>query len=215
MLDIVIAQLSTIGGPVLVALFAVSLVALTVTIFKALQFSSLGVGRHGPATDAMKQWIAGDVLAADALVAKSGAALSLVVKASIDSLRAKPRDMELARQAATQTATQLLAKIGANLRVIEAVVQAAPMLGLLGTVIGMIEAFGKVAEGGGAADPSALAGGIWIALTTTALGLAIAIPFYFVSVWLEARVDSERAAMESVVADLAFVAAPTKATFSR
>ncbi|MGL4867671.1 MAG: MotA/TolQ/ExbB proton channel family protein, partial [Cetobacterium sp.] len=50
-----------------------------------------------------------------------------------------------------------------------------PMIGLLGTVTGMIEAFGKIAVSG-AGDPNAVAGGISQALLTTAAGLIIAIP---------------------------------------
>jgi len=56
--------------------------------------------------------------------------------------------------------------------------QAAPMLGLLGTVVGMIKAFGTL-EQTGAADPSQLAGSISLALFTTAAGLIVAIPAIF------------------------------------
>ena len=60
---------------------------------------------------------------------------------------------------------------------VSTIVKAAPMLGLLGTVVGMINAFGKLAvKTGGATDPSALADDISFALFTTALGLSIAIP---------------------------------------
>jgi len=52
----------------------------------------------------------------------------------------------------------------------------APMLGLLGTVSGMIATFQKVAELQGQVNPSVLAGGIWEALLTTAFGLLVAIP---------------------------------------
>ena len=204
MFDIIIAQLSTFGGPVLIALFVVSIVATSVTVFKAIQFARLGVGRHRAAQQAMQRWIAGDTVTAMNIVAHDNAQLSQVLNAAMTSFAYYPGDAGLARQAATQTAIQSLTVIGKNLRAIEAVVQASPMLGLLGTVIGMIEAFGKVSEGGGAADPSALAGGIWIALTTTALGLAVAIPFYFVSVWLESRVEAERAAMDAAIADVTF-----------
>lgn len=74
------------------------------------------------------------------------------------------------------------------------------MLGLLGTVIGMISAFGELSSKGGAIDPSALAGGIWVALITTAAGLTVAIPVYFLSMWFEARVDYERMSMEAAIA---------------
>lgn len=204
MFDIIIAQLSTFGGPVLIALFVVSIVATTITVFKVLQFARLGVGRHGPAQAAMQRWNTGDTVTAMNIVAHDNAQLSQVLNAAMTSLAYYPGDAALARQAATQTAIQSLTTIGKNLRAIEAVVQASPMLGLLGTVIGMIEAFGKVSAGGGAADPSALAGGIWIALTTTAMGLAVAIPFYFVSVWLESRVEAERSAMDAAIADVTF-----------
>jgi biopolymer transport protein ExbB len=52
----------------------------------------------------------------------------------------------------------------------------APMLGLLGTVSGMVATFQTVAELQGAVNPSVLAGGIWEALLTTAFGLIVAIP---------------------------------------
>lgn len=204
MFDIIIAQLTTFGGPILIALFAVSVVATAITVFKVLQFARLGVGRHRPAQAAMQRWNAGDTVTAMNIVSHDTSQLSLVLNAAMTSFAYYPGDAGLARQSATQTALQSLTTIGKYLRAIEAVVQASPMLGLLGTVIGMIEAFGKVSEGGGAADPSALAGGIWIALTTTALGLAVAIPFYFVSVWLESRVEAERAAMDAAIADVTF-----------
>lgn len=204
MLDIILAQLATFGGPVLVALFAVSVVATATSIFKIMQFSRLGVGQHRVARQALHHWSTGDAETAMHLVSSDQSQLSQVLNSAMTSLAYYPGDTAMARQAATQTALESLALISKYLRIIESVVQAAPMLGLLGTVIGMIEAFGKVSEGGGAADPSALAGGIWIALTTTALGLTIAIPFYFISVWLESRVESERAAMDAAIADVTF-----------
>ena len=60
-----------------------------------------------------------------------------------------------------------------SLQVIAAI---APLLGLLGTVFGMIEAFQQMEIAGKNVDPSILSGGIWEALLTTAFGLAIAIP---------------------------------------
>ena len=59
---------------------------------------------------------------------------------------------------------------------ISLIAQAAPMLGLFGTVLGMVGAFGTLASGDGSADPSALAGDISVALLTTLWGLVTAIP---------------------------------------
>lgn len=199
MQDIVLSQLGTIGGPVLVALLAVSLAATATSIFKMVQFFMLGVGHHRRAEAALNAWQSGDTVGAIDHVARDEAALSRVVRAAMTVYAQPPHEAERAQQAGILEAQSNLLSAGRYLRLIEAVVQAAPMLGLLGTVLGMIEAFGNVAKGSGAADSSALANGIWIALTTTALGLAIAIPFYFISIWLEARVDAERAAMDLAI----------------
>ncbi len=73
------------------------------------------------------------------------------------------------------------------------------MLGLLGTVIGMISAFGNLALSQEMADPRLLAAGIWTALTTTALGLAIALVAYFLANWLEGRIEDERLTIEIAI----------------
>ena len=86
-----------------------------------------------------------------------------------------------------------------RMRLLEIVVQAAPMLGLLGTVIGMIDAFSVLAMSDGAVDPAQLAGGIWVALTTTALGLAVALVAFFLASWFESRIDRERAMIEAAI----------------
>jgi biopolymer transport protein ExbB len=203
--DVLIQELSTAGGPVLVALFLVSIAATATTIFKALQFARMGVGRRKNLERAMNLWHAGEMAEAYHLVTNDRSPVSAAVAAAMNVLGHNPRDASGARQVATQSAMASLIVLGRHLRIVESVVQAAPMLGLLGTVIGMIEAFGKVSQGGGAADPAALANGIWIALTTTAMGLAVAIPFYFISVWLESRVEGERSAMDAAIAEVTLV----------
>lgn len=66
----------------------------------------------------------------------------------------------------------------------------APLLGLFGTVLGMIDAFrGLAVSAGAAGESSALASGIWEALLTTAVGLSIAIPFAVMHALLEAKLE--------------------------
>jgi len=76
-----------------------------------------------------------------------------------------------------------------HLRVINGVASIAPLLGLLGTVWGMLESFSKVAEAGAMGNTSELASGIALALVTTAAGLIIAIPSLVVYMYLSGRVD--------------------------
>ena len=63
-----------------------------------------------------------------------------------------------------------------GMRALELIAAVAPLLGLLGTVFGMIEAFRALEQAGSQVDPSLLSGGIWEALLTTAAGLSVAIP---------------------------------------
>ena len=64
-----------------------------------------------------------------------------------------------------------------------------PLLGLLGTVIGMIDSFNELELGGSLVDPSILAGGIWTALLTTAMGLIVAIPALVSHYFLEKKIN--------------------------
>src|SRR5262249_28066281 len=72
----------------------------------------------------------------------------------------------------------------------------APLLGLLGTVSGMVKAFAKLELAGSRVDPAMLAGGIWEALLATVAGLTIAIPAMAAHYIFEGKVDRIRADMK-------------------
>jgi biopolymer transport protein ExbB len=91
-------------------------------------------------------------------------------------LEHSPDGVEAMTHAAEQTADDLLAARLRGLERLNVLGQVAPMIGLFGTVYGMIVAFQTIASTGGAADPAMLAGGIGTALVTTFWGLLIAIP---------------------------------------
>ena len=67
-------------------------------------------------------------------------------------------------------------KLNRFMPTLEIIGQVSPLIGLLGTVIGMLDSFNELELGGSLVDPSILAGGIWTALLTTAMGLIVAIP---------------------------------------
>ncbi|MEX2288680.1 MAG: MotA/TolQ/ExbB proton channel family protein [Planctomycetaceae bacterium] len=84
----------------------------------------------------------------------------------------------------------VLPRLRARLRFLSAIGKGAPMVGLLGTVQGMMGAFATIAGAQGqGVDPKQLAGNIGLALGTTFLGLLIAIPVTFASTYLRARVE--------------------------
>ena len=191
--------LSPYAWAVFAVLALVSVMAATATIYKFVHFARLGVGRRALPNQVLDRWLSGASDAALELAERRSSATTRVLFAALSALKAQPGDRAYAEALATQVALDELTDMERGLRPIEAAVQAAPMLGLLGTVVGMIEAFGRLAASSGAADPAVLAGGIWTALMTTAVGLTIAVAFYFVTVWLEGRIARERAAMERVI----------------
>jgi biopolymer transport protein ExbB len=94
-------------------------------------------------------------------------------------------------------------EIEARLSVVMSMGYIAPLLGLLGTVSGMIEVFFRLQSALSAAPVSDLAGGIWEALLTTATGLSVAIPCYLGYNYLVSRMnlilqDMERASVEII-----------------
>ena len=195
----VLSQFSLVAWAVLVSLAGVSIMAMTITLTKLAQFARRRVGRGHEAEQAVALWLAGDQGAALAAAHARNGTRAEVLRVLLGTLARHPGEPDRALALATLTATEELAHLSRHLRGIEAVVQAAPMLGLLGTVVGMIEAFARLSQATGAADPAVLAGGIWTALITTAIGLVIAVLFYFVSIWLEARIAREREALEGLI----------------
>lgn len=97
------------------------------------------------------------------------------------------RDPQKIRAITARDAQQTLQPFEAPLKIIEVIAALAPLLGLLGTVMGMIEAFSAMAASEGRANATQLSGGIYEALTTTAAGLVIAIPFAALAAWIEFR----------------------------
>jgi biopolymer transport protein ExbB len=77
-----------------------------------------------------------------------------------------------------------------------------PLIGLLGTVVGMIKAFLKIQELGGRVDASVLAGGIWEALLTTAAGLTVAIPTLVAYHYFEGKIDNMSCWMKEIASEL-------------
>lgn len=184
---------------VFAALATMSLAALTVVLFKIMQFARLGVGKTGKAEAILSDWLDGNVAAATTAAEQRKSVLARVLQAVFAGLKARPNEQSYAEELGRQAALVELATLSKRMTVLETVVQGAPMLGLLGTVIGMIEAFSALSVAEGAINPSLLAGGIWTALTTTAVGLAIALATFFFATWLEARIEAERQSIEAMI----------------
>lgn len=106
-----------------------------------------------------------------------------VVKAGLDHADA---EWEITRDVLQETGRQESVRLMRNLRVLETVAAVAPLLGLLGTVVGMIRVFAGISHVG-LGNPEQLSGGISEAMVTTAAGLIVGIPALVAHNWLESR----------------------------
>ena len=187
------------GGPVAAVLILLSIVALTMTIYKFWQFAINRVGRHARALAAVEMWFGGQRQEGYEAVAGDRSPLARVVAHAMRGRTHGGGSLDAVKEDVTRVALEQLHELRRYLRGIEVIAQTAPLLGLLGTVVGMIEAFSQLQASGAAVNPADLAGGIWTALLSTALGLAVAIVFSTLGAWFESRVENERSIIETTL----------------
>lgn len=185
-------QVADLGGKVILILIAASIYVLALTLYKLWQFRTAGVGQHRALNAAIGAWDAGERSSAGSHLGESKSYLKPVVEMAF---YAKPED----QNRLVADAEARFAKLERGLRALENIAQLSPLLGLFGTVLGMIEAFQALQQAGSQIDPSILAGGIWVALLTTAAGLAVAMPTFVIHSWLEARMDAERGVADQAI----------------
>lgn len=193
MLEIVVA-----GGWIMLPILLGSAVALAIV---AERFWSLRQGRIAPSNllEQIKQWSQKgrlDPKHLDAL--KDNSPMGRILAAGLKQV-GKPRaDI---RAAMEEVAGQEVHEMERFLNTLGTIAAVSPLLGLLGTVVGMIEVFTALMLHG-SGDTALLAGGISKALITTAAGLCVAIPAMFFHRMLLRRVDEIAVSMETQAADL-------------
>jgi biopolymer transport protein ExbB len=199
------------GGPILVILVLVSLLAATLIALKLLQLARLRVGARGFVGESLGLWRAQRCDEALAILDQSPNPIAPVLATAMRGLgRPGVQPTERVREEVLREAAAQQHRLNVYTRGLDVIATLAPLLGLLGTVLGMIEAFRELEAAGGRADPGLLAGGIWEALLTTAVGLAIAIPAAAAVHWIEGVVEQVRHDMEDAVTRLFTGSLPTR-----
>mgnify|MGYP000853985258 CR=1 FL=1 len=120
-------------------------------------------------------------------------ALGEVMATTIQAARARPG---AAPEVSRRAIDQALDSLESGLVVLAFIAQAAPLFGLLGTVLGMVDLFASMESAGDKVGASTLASGIWKALITTATGLGIAIPALGLHALFSRRLDRLALRME-------------------
>ena len=189
------------GGVIMYILFFLSVLSLSVVFLKVVHFYGMG----------LRDWRFVDGVMADLAAGKDKPALAALVACTHPLARvlevmvrgATRRLDEDSLEAALQRAAHgQVHRLRSYVSVLELIAQAAPLIGLLGTVIGMIEAFSALEQAGARAEPSVFAGGIWTALLTTAAGLIVAIPSLFFFHMFVGTVERTMSRIGDVVAEI-------------
>lgn len=191
-----------LGGPAMFALLGLSIAATTMALVKFWEFWSLQIWRRDfvkPATEALR---IGQTDQALLILSASPSPLAEVMRTAVNAQRNPALNESQVRETIDCFAADRLEDLRSLLRPLEVISTLAPLLGLLGTVIGMIEAFQQLQASGDRVDAAVLSGGISQALLTTAAGLIIAIPTVAVLNFLERLVERLHRDMESAVTGL-------------
>lgn len=187
------------GGPIVWLLVAIALVALVVFGERAL-FLHRGQIRSAEFLNGIKNLLnKGRLMEALTLCEETPGPVAAVVKAALRHAKDDEQGMRFAVQEAALTEIPIMERrIGA----LAAIAQIAPLLGLLGTLLGMIQTFWLFNHGGNYATPVVLSGGMWEALLAAAVGLVVAIPTHLGRHFLSGRVRALVHDMEWVGNDI-------------
>jgi biopolymer transport protein ExbB len=189
-------DIATRGGPLMGVLVGLSIFALAILLVKLWQFSRLGL-RRTAFVDPIVELIAEHRFdAARERLAATTHPTARVIEVAVEVGTDPEKSAAAAEAEVARVGTREIRNLESWLRALSSIAHLSPLVGLLGTVIGMILAFMQVERSGSTVDPSLLSGGIWQALLTTAYGLTIAIPSMAAFHLFEGEVDRVRASMK-------------------
>jgi len=178
-----IIELFDKGGVIVWILLMYSIVALSIIIERVLHFSLIGK----PAKNSEELFNSSFNLdTADQQLEGLKGPEANVMRGIFNAWGKGVRNLE---SVASRLGSTELQRMERGFRTLSVLGNTAPLLGLLGTIIGMIKAFMVIEIAGGRVDSQALAGGIWEAMLTTGVGLAVSIPVLLLLHFLEGMAD--------------------------
>ncbi|MFZ2630723.1 MAG: MotA/TolQ/ExbB proton channel family protein [Desulfosalsimonadaceae bacterium] len=174
------------GGVVMWPILMCSVLALAIFLERLVRFSRMRSRGAGLSEKVIRLLKTGEIKAAEEKAINSDSSMGRVLAQAI---RFKDRDRETLETVVMHAAEEEVRNMSSYLQALATIGNIAPLLGLLGTVMGMIKAFMVIQQMGGKVNAAVLAGGIWEAMLTTAFGLAVALPTVVAHSYLLARVD--------------------------
>lgn len=189
-----LAELLAKGGPVIWVLAAYSSIGLAIVLERNILFLRL---RQLPATMLSKLDRLLEEPDATARIAELKGPEARILQAMVAAEREGVQDLQGVGQ---RVRSEEIQRMEFGLRTLGILGNTAPLLGLLGTITGMIKAFMVIEQAGGKVDAQALAGGIWEAMITTGVGLTVAIPLLILLHFLEGAVERRALKMNRCIA---------------
>jgi len=185
------------GGPLMWVIALLGLIALIIFLERLLLYHRSQIHAMDFAGGVRNALRRGNVPEAVAICNETAGPVAQVVK-TIVTLHHLP--IAEIREAVQDAGRSEVARMEKRLVVLATIAQVAPLVGFLGTVMGMIQMFREIQDKV-LPSPGQLAGGVWVALLTTAAGLVVAVPAYVGYNYLVSRVqqlvfDMEKAANE-------------------
>lgn len=193
------------GGVLVIPILLCSVFALAVFVERLIRFTRMRSRGAGLAEKIIVFLNKGKDKEAMAVAMESNSPMGRVLARAID---VKDHDRETIETVMVHATEEQVRDLSSYVQALATIGNIAPLLGLLGTVIGMIKAFMVIQQMGGKVNAAVLAGGIWEAMLTTALGLAVALPTMVAHSYLIARIDKYEARLQEGA--VAFMKAITK-----
>jgi biopolymer transport protein ExbB len=170
-----------------------SVMALAIFVERMIRFAKIDTRGTGLAETIVRLLKQGNREEALEAATVSQSPMGRVLAQAID---VKDQDRETLETVIAHATDDEVRDLSSYVQALATIGNTAPLLGLLGTVLGMIKAFMVIQEMGGKVNAAVLAGGIWEALLTTALGLAIALPTMVAHSYIVSRIDRYEAGLQ-------------------
>ncbi|HEB49671.1 MAG TPA: MotA/TolQ/ExbB proton channel family protein [Desulfobulbus sp.] len=187
-------ELLTKGGVLVIPILLCSVLACAIFFERLIRFARMRSRGSGLAEKIAAEFVSGNEQGAMKTAEESDSPIGRVLARAME---VQGDDREMLETVIVNAIDEEVRDLSSHVQALATIGNIAPLLGLLGTVIGMIKAFMVIQEMGGKVNAAVLAGGIWEAMLTTAVGLAVALPTMVAHSYLVAKIDQYEARLQN------------------
>lgn len=182
------------GGVLVIPILLCSVLACAIFFERLIRFARMRSRGSSLAEKIAVEFVSGNEQGAMKTAEESDSPIGRVLARAME---VQGDDREMLETVIVNAIDEEVRDLSSHVQALATIGNIAPLLGLLGTVIGMIKAFMVIQEMGGKVNAAVLAGGIWEAMLTTAVGLAVALPTMVAHSYLVAKIDQYEARLQN------------------